>query len=90
MFESLEFIFSILSSNLLARYSMITLLINILQFTERGHIFVKVHLSENSMSTMNGKTEKFINRGSGEPVHMSGAYNSKTLSGYEAADERNS
>ncbi|KAL5189167.1 Histidine kinase 4 [Glycine soja] len=63
---------------------------NSVKFTERGHIFVKVHLSENSMSTMNGKTEKFINRGSGEPVHMSGAYNSKTLSGYEAADERNS
>ena len=69
---------------------MITLLINILQFTERGHVFVKVHLSENRMSTMNGKIEKFLNGGLDEPVHMSGGYNSKTLSGYEAADERNS
>ena len=57
---------------------MITLLIN---------IFVKVHLSENRMSKMNGKIEKF--RGSDKPMHMSGGYNSKTLSGYEAANEGN-
>ncbi|KAL2615089.1 hypothetical protein AAZV13_08G045200 [Glycine max] len=63
---------------------------NSVKFTERGHVFVKVHLSENRMSTMNGKIEKFLNGGLDEPVHMSGGYNSKTLSGYEAADERNS
>ncbi|KAK7358193.1 hypothetical protein VNO77_00117 [Canavalia gladiata] len=63
---------------------------NSVKFTERGHIFVKVHLDENRMSTINGKIETFLNGGSDEVVNMSGGYNFKTLSGYEAADERNS
>ncbi|TKY61010.1 Histidine kinase 4 [Spatholobus suberectus] len=63
---------------------------NSVKFTERGHIFVKVHLAENRMPTMNGKVETFLNGRSDEVVHMSGGYNFKTLSGYEAADEWNS
>ncbi|KAK7320123.1 hypothetical protein RJT34_04857 [Clitoria ternatea] len=63
---------------------------NSVKFTERGHIFVKVHLAENRMPAMNGKIETFLNGGSDEAVHMSGGYNFKTLSGCEAADERNS
>ncbi|KAL2342393.1 hypothetical protein Fmac_003678 [Flemingia macrophylla] len=62
---------------------------NSVKFTERGHIFVKVHLAEKRMSTMNGKMETSLNGGSDEVVHMSGGYNFRTLSGYEAADERN-
>ncbi|RDX80904.1 Histidine kinase 2, partial [Mucuna pruriens] len=87
MFESFKFI-SLLYP--VAMYLLITLLIQILQFTERGHIIVIVQLAENRMSTMNGKIETFLNGGSDEVVHMSGGYNFKTLSGYEAADERNS
>ncbi|XP_014512070.1 histidine kinase 4 [Vigna radiata var. radiata] len=64
---------------------------NSVKFTERGHILVKVHLAENRMSTMNGKMETFLNGRSDEVVHVSsGGYNFKTLSGHEAADERNS
>ncbi|XP_020220590.1 histidine kinase 4 [Cajanus cajan] len=62
---------------------------NSVKFTERGHIFVKVHVAEKRMSTINGKMETFLNGGSDEVVHMSSGYNFKTLSGYEAADERN-
>ncbi|KAL9330301.1 hypothetical protein ACSQ67_005304 [Phaseolus vulgaris] len=64
---------------------------NSVKFTERGHIFVKVHLAENRVPTVNGKIDTFLNGRSEEVVHMSsGGYNFKTLSGYEAADERNS
>ncbi|XP_061374552.1 histidine kinase 4-like [Gastrolobium bilobum] len=63
---------------------------NSVKFTERGHIFVKVHLAENIKSTVNGKFETYRNGGSDEHVHISGGYNNKTLSGCEAADERNS
>lgn len=38
---------------------------------------------------MNGNIETFLNGGSEEIVHKSGSYNLKTLSGCEAADERN-
>ncbi|XP_019437450.1 PREDICTED: histidine kinase 4-like [Lupinus angustifolius] len=62
---------------------------NSVKFTERGHIFVKVHLAENRKSTMNGKSEMFLNGGPDEVLHTSGGYHSKTLSGCEAADERN-
>lgn len=64
--------------------------LSILQFTERGHIFVKVHLAENRNVTMNGKSETCLNGGSDAVVHMSGGYQFKTLSGCEAADDRNS
>ncbi|CAI8619956.1 unnamed protein product [Vicia faba] len=63
---------------------------NSVKFTDRGHIFVKVHLAENRKSAMNGKFETFRNGGSEEVMHISGGgYNLKTLSGCEAADERN-
>lgn len=60
------------------------------QFTERGHIFVKVHLAESSKATMNGKSETTLNGVSNEDVLTSGGCQFKTLSGCEAADERNS
>ncbi|XP_020232656.1 histidine kinase 4 [Cajanus cajan] len=62
---------------------------NSVKFTEQGHIFVKVHLAENRKSIMNGKHETFINGESDEVFHICGDYHFKTLSGCEAADERN-
>ncbi|KAF7808523.1 histidine kinase 4-like [Senna tora] len=59
---------------------------NSVKFTEQGHIFVKVHLAENINTTMNGKSETYLNGGSDDVVHSQ----FKTLSGCEAADERNS
>ncbi|KAL5211210.1 hypothetical protein ABZP36_022057 [Zizania latifolia] len=62
---------------------------NAVKFTERGHVFVRVCLSDNSKleankvlnGTMNGKDGKV------ETI-ANGAFN--TLSGFQAADERNS
>ncbi|XP_057749813.1 histidine kinase 4 [Arachis stenosperma] len=62
---------------------------NSVKFTERGHIFVKVHLAENRKSTMNGTCETYQNGETDEVGYISGGCNSKTLSGCEAADERN-
>ena len=61
-----------------------------MQFTEKGHIFVEVHLAENRKATVNGNSEAYLNGGSDEVVHISGGHQFKTLSGSEAADERNS
>ncbi|XWS34353.1 hypothetical protein CRYUN_Cryun21dG0032200 [Craigia yunnanensis] len=63
---------------------------NSVKFTERGHIFVKVHLAENTKAIVDAKAETCLNGGSDEGVMISGAQQFKTLSGYEAADERNS
>ncbi|MBA0834613.1 hypothetical protein Goarm_006948, partial [Gossypium armourianum] len=63
---------------------------NSVKFTERGHIFVKVHLAENSKPMAEAKAETCLNGGSDEGVLVSSAHQFKTLSGYEAADERNS
>ncbi|KAF3432074.1 hypothetical protein FNV43_RR26813 [Rhamnella rubrinervis] len=63
---------------------------NSVKFTERGHIFVKVHLAELSMTMMNGKSETTSNGVLNEDVLTSGSCQFKTLSGCEAADERNS
>ncbi|KAL5162416.1 Histidine kinase 4 [Glycine soja] len=63
---------------------------NSVKFTEQGHIFVKVHLADNRKSIMNGKHDTFLNGESDEVFHISGDYHFKTLSGCEAADERNS
>ncbi|XWS64048.1 hypothetical protein CRYUN_Cryun06bG0153500 [Craigia yunnanensis] len=63
---------------------------NSVKFTERGHIFVKVHLAENTKPMVDAKAETCLNGGSDEGVLISGARQFKTLSGYEAADERNS
>lgn len=56
------------------------------QFTERGHIFVKVHLAEHAKGIKDTKDEKFLNGGSDD---MTSACKFRTLSGYEAADDRN-
>ncbi|EOY01314.1 CHASE domain containing histidine kinase protein isoform 2 [Theobroma cacao] len=63
---------------------------NSVKFTERGHIFVKVHLAENAKPMVDAKGETCLNGGSDEGLLISGARQFKTLSGYEAADERNS
>ncbi|GMJ13346.1 WOODEN LEG 1, ARABIDOPSIS HISTIDINE KINASE 4, WOODEN LEG, CYTOKININ RESPONSE 1 [Hibiscus trionum] len=62
---------------------------NSVKFTERGHILVKVHLAENTPVT-EAKPGNYLNGGPDEGVQISGAGHFKTLSGYEAADERNS
>ncbi|KAK8537373.1 hypothetical protein V6N13_042302 [Hibiscus sabdariffa] len=63
---------------------------NSVKFTERGHIFVKVHLAENTKPVVDAKVETCLNGGSDGGVPISDAHQFKTLSGYEAADERNS
>ncbi|XP_047152341.1 histidine kinase 4-like [Vigna umbellata] len=63
---------------------------NSVKFTEHGHIFVKVHLGDNRKCIMNGKHETFLNGESDEVFLISDDYHFKTLSGREAADERNS
>ncbi|KAL7260190.1 hypothetical protein ACSBR1_005954 [Camellia fascicularis] len=54
---------------------------NSVKFTEQGHIFVQVHLAEHAKVVMDAKAESCLN---------SSGCQSKTLSGYEAADDRNS
>ncbi|KAJ9153012.1 hypothetical protein P3X46_026504 [Hevea brasiliensis] len=63
---------------------------NSVKFTERGHIFVKVHLDEHAKATTFAKADSCLSGGSKESVIMSGARQFKTLSGFEAADDRNS
>ncbi|KAG6650621.1 histidine kinase 4-like isoform X1 [Carya illinoinensis] len=63
---------------------------NSVKFTERGHIFVKVHQAENTKAMVNGKVETCMNGGSDGGLFLSGGRQFKTLSGCEAADERNS
>ncbi|KAE8725288.1 Histidine kinase 4 [Hibiscus syriacus] len=58
------------------------------EFTERGHIFVKV-LAENEKPATEAKSENYLNGGPDEGVLISGARHFKILSGYEAADEQN-
>ncbi|XVE85572.1 hypothetical protein DITRI_Ditri17bG0101200 [Diplodiscus trichospermus] len=63
---------------------------NSVKFTERGHIFVKVQLAENTKPMVDAKAETCLNGGSDEGAMISGTRQFKTLSGYEAADEQNS
>ncbi|XP_048441094.1 histidine kinase 4 [Pyrus x bretschneideri] len=63
---------------------------NSIKFTERGHIFVKVHLAEPSKVMINGKSETYLNGGTDEGVLTSDGHQFKTLSGYEAANDWNS
>ncbi|KAL5995537.1 Histidine kinase 4 [Asimina triloba] len=63
---------------------------NSVKFTEQGHIFVQVHLAEHAKSIMAGKDQAGIERGSNEVDVISGGTPFSTLSGYEAADDRNS
>ncbi|KAJ0764750.1 putative histidine kinase, Protein-serine/threonine phosphatase [Helianthus annuus] len=55
---------------------------NSVKFTEQGHIFVQVHLAEHSKAVQDAKLESCMNGRSNGPQ-------SKTLSGREAADDRN-
>ncbi|XP_043721870.1 histidine kinase 4-like [Telopea speciosissima] len=63
---------------------------NSVKFTERGHIFVQVHLAEHTKSVIDAKTEAWSKSGSDqvEFIPCGGQFN--TLSGCEAADGRNS
>ncbi|GAV76513.1 Response_reg domain-containing protein/HisKA domain-containing protein/HATPase_c domain-containing protein/CHASE domain-containing protein [Cephalotus follicularis] len=63
---------------------------NSVKFTEQGHVFVKVHLVEHTKAAEDSKAETFLDGGSDEGVLISGAHQFKTLSGCEAAEERNS
>ncbi|KAF3793776.1 putative histidine kinase 6 [Nymphaea thermarum] len=59
------------------------------QFTERGHIFVQVHLVDHANSLMDCKAGASSRGGPTDLVVSSGNF-FNTLSGFEAADERNS
>ncbi|XP_044490128.1 histidine kinase 4-like [Mangifera indica] len=61
---------------------------NSVKFTERGHIFVKVHLAGQSNGNTNVRDETFLNGGSEEGAKF-GMDQYRTLSGFQAADERN-
>ncbi|KAF7133087.1 hypothetical protein RHSIM_Rhsim09G0086800 [Rhododendron simsii] len=57
-----------------------------IEFTERGHIFVQVHLAEHAKAVMDAKAESCLNGGA-SVVPLS-ACQFKTLSGCESADDR--
>ncbi|XP_058182773.1 histidine kinase 4 [Rhododendron vialii] len=59
---------------------------NSVKFTERGHIFVQVHLAEHAKAVMDAKAESCLNGGA-SVVPLS-ACQFKTLSGCESADDR--
>lgn len=63
---------------------------NSVKFTEQGHIFVKVHLAENTKVISDTNAEASLNGGLGHGFHVSDMRKFKTLSGYQAADDRNS
>lgn len=62
---------------------------NSVKFTERGHILVGVHLAENMKPIADAEVESCMN-GVGPNVFLSNSYQSTSLSGCEAADDRNS
>ncbi|CAN6478942.1 unnamed protein product [Victoria cruziana] len=62
---------------------------NSVKFTERGHIFVQVHLVDHAKTLMDNKAGATSRTGSTDLVVSSGSFYN-TLSGFEAADERNS
>ncbi|XP_042482125.1 histidine kinase 4-like [Macadamia integrifolia] len=63
---------------------------NSVKFTERGHIFVQVHLAEHMKSVMDSKSEAWSKRGSDEVEFIACGNQFNTLSGCESADGRNS
>ncbi|OVA06219.1 Signal transduction response regulator [Macleaya cordata] len=63
---------------------------NSVKFTERGHIFVQVHLVEPIKLMVDAEAELCLNSRSDGVEVISGCSRFSTLSGYEAADDRNS
>ncbi|KAJ8773592.1 hypothetical protein K2173_005838 [Erythroxylum novogranatense] len=63
---------------------------NSVKFTERGHILIKVHLDDHSKVFADPEGDICVDGGSNEAKHISGSHQFKTLSGSEAADDRNS
>ncbi|KAF7052370.1 hypothetical protein CFC21_060480 [Triticum aestivum] len=66
---------------------------NSIKFTERGHIFVQVHLADHSNLATEPKVESVANGINGhidETSVVSTSVPHNTLSGFEAADSRNS
>ncbi|XP_010527816.1 PREDICTED: histidine kinase 4 [Tarenaya hassleriana] len=64
---------------------------NSVKFTDKGHIFVKVHLAEQSKDETDLTMDNTLNGGGSEEMAVSfNGLKFKTLSGYEAADDRNS
>ncbi|XP_043695729.1 histidine kinase 4-like [Telopea speciosissima] len=61
---------------------------NSVKFTERGHIFVQVHLAEHMKSVMDAKSEAWTKRGSDEVELIACGNQFNTLSGCESADGR--
>ncbi|XP_050232673.1 histidine kinase 4 isoform X1 [Mercurialis annua] len=62
---------------------------NSVKFTERGHIFVKVHVDENIKATPCAKADNCLIGESNDAI-VSAGRQFNTLSGFEAADDRNS
>ncbi|KAG0490935.1 hypothetical protein HPP92_007798 [Vanilla planifolia] len=62
---------------------------NSVKFTERGHILVQVHLAEHSNMLIEGMACSDANVRVDEVGTVSGCAKFNTLSGYEAADDRN-
>ncbi|CAN0924198.1 Histidine kinase 4 [Linum grandiflorum] len=61
---------------------------NSMKFTERGHIFVRVHLEEHAKTVKDSESGNIIpNGGSDENATISGSHRFETLSGSEAADK---
>ncbi|XP_068658611.1 probable histidine kinase 4 [Aristolochia californica] len=61
---------------------------NSVKFTERGHIFVQVHMAEHRKHVLDVMAEVDSKRGTGVDI-ISGGSPFTTLSGFEAADNRN-
>ncbi|KAG6521387.1 probable histidine kinase 4 [Zingiber officinale] len=61
---------------------------NSVKFTERGHIFIQVHLAETSNLTIDGEVYGDLHGETQEDKLQVGSFN--TLSGFQAADARNS
>ncbi|XP_073282465.1 histidine kinase 4-like [Primulina huaijiensis] len=62
---------------------------NSVKFTERGHIFVRVHLAEQSKYARDVKADTYLN-GESECMGQAHGRHFNTLSGYQAADDRSS
>ncbi|XP_066369194.1 probable histidine kinase 4 [Miscanthus floridulus] len=66
---------------------------NSIKFTERGHIFVQVHLADHSNLATESEVEPVANGMNGhkdEKTAVATSVSLNTLSGFEAADSRNS